>query len=283
MVTVPAPLAAAVAQSPEGAAWLKTLPALITTAVARWRLTIGEPVVDDATCSWVAPGVMENGTRIYLKIGFPHMEARDEIVGLAHWDGRGMVRLLASDTIDNAMLLEACAPGTSLRSRPYDEQDTIVAAVLRTLWRAGPNAQFRPLSDMTTYWCDCAFGRMPEWREPDLIRDGLAELSTLSNDPISPVVLHTDLHAGNILSAQRDPWLAIDPKPFVGDPAYDATQHLLNCRDRLAALPTATISSFSEMLEVDPVRVQRWLFARLAQEASLDPSAGNLARRVARF
>ena len=44
----------------------------------------------------------------------------------------------------------------------------------------------------------------------------------------------TDLHAGNVVRAEREPWLVIDPKPFVGDPAYDATQHLLNCRDEIA-------------------------------------------------
>ena len=42
------------------------------------------------------------------------------------------------------------------------------------------------------------------------------------------MLLHTDLHAGNVLAAEREPWLAIDPKPYVGDPAYDVTQHIFN-------------------------------------------------------
>src|SRR5439155_24538436 len=35
------------------------------------------------------------------------------------------------------------------------------------------------------------------------------------------------------LRAEREPWLAVDPKPFVGDRAYDATQHLFNCQKRM--------------------------------------------------
>lgn len=39
------------------------------------------------------------------------------------------------------------------------------------------------------------------------------------------------------LAAQPEPWLVIDPKPYVGDPAYDLLLHMLNCEDRLAAHP----------------------------------------------
>jgi streptomycin 6-kinase len=77
-------------------------------------------------------------------------------------------------------------------------------------------------------------------------------------------VLVTDLHAGNVLRARREPWLAIDPKPFVGDPAYDATQHLLNCEARLRSDPHGTIKRFADLLGVDHERVRLWLFARVA-------------------
>ncbi|HEX2090839.1 MAG TPA: aminoglycoside phosphotransferase family protein [Longimicrobiaceae bacterium] len=80
------------------------------------------------------------------------------------------------------------------------------------------------------------------------------------------MLLATDLHAGNVLRAVREPWLVIDPKPFVGDPAYDATQHLFNCRARLRADPDGTIQRFAELLELDPERVRLWTFARAAAE-----------------
>jgi streptomycin 6-kinase len=78
------------------------------------------------------------------------------------------------------------------------------------------------------------------------------------------VLLATDIHAGNVLQAQREPWLVIDPKPFVGDPAFDATQHLLNSIDRLRTDPHGTIRRFAELLRIDPERAQWWTFARLA-------------------
>ncbi len=75
------------------------------------------------------------------------------------------------------------------------------------------------------------------------------------------VLLATDLHAGNILRSKRKPWLLIDPKPFVGDPAYDATQHLFNCRARLRSDPHGTIRRISDLLGLDHERVGLWTFA----------------------
>jgi hypothetical protein len=57
-------------------------------------------------------------------------------------------------------------------------------------------------------------------------------------------------------SAQRESWLVIDPKPFVGDPPYDATQHLLNCGARLLADPHGVIWRVSDLLGVDHERVR---------------------------
>jgi streptomycin 6-kinase len=91
------------------------------------------------------------------------------------------------------------------------------------------------------------------------------------------VLLVTDLHAGNVLRAQREEWLAIDPKPFVGDRTYDATQHLLNCRGRLAVAPIATIRRFADLLEINDERVRLWTFARVAAEPRDDWDAGSLS------
>jgi streptomycin 6-kinase len=80
------------------------------------------------------------------------------------------------------------------------------------------------------------------------------------------VLLATDVHAGNVLRAQRHPWLVIDPKPFVGDPAYDATQHVLNGAGRLRSDARGTIGRLADLLEVDRERVRLWTFARAAAE-----------------
>lgn len=96
---------------------------------------------------------------------------------------------------------------------------------------------------------------------------GLRLFAALPASPPEERLLATDLHAGNILRAQREPWLVIDPNPYLGDPAYDATQHLFNCPGRLASDAHGTIARLAGLLEVNPDRVRLWLFARAAAES----------------
>ena len=95
------------------------------------------------------------------------------------------------------------------------------------------------------------------------------------------MLLCTDLHGDNILAAQRAPWLVIDPKPYVGDPAYDVLQHMLNCEDRLAADPAALATRMAELTEVDAGRVRLWLFARSVQESIGSPLMCQVAGQLA--
>jgi streptomycin 6-kinase len=103
---------------------------------------------------------------------------------------------------------------------------------------------------------------------------------TLPGDAGPAVLLATDLHAGNVLAARREPWLVIDPKPYVGDPAYDAVQHLLNCTERLQANPAGLADRMAGLLEVDPVRLCRWLFAGCVLASLDDPALGGVAVRI---
>jgi streptomycin 6-kinase len=106
----------------------------------------------------------------------------------------------------------------------------------------------------------------PEWNDAGLVQEGLRLFDELSRPSPDDVLLATDLHAGNVLRAQREPWLVIDPKPFIGDRAYDATQHLFNCVERMLTAPVSTIRRFADLLEVDHERVRLWMFARAAAE-----------------
>ena len=234
------------------------------------------------TAAWVAPALRADGTAAVLKLGMPHFEAEHEIAGLRFWNGDPTVRLLEADEGLNAMLLERCEPGTVLRSLPEPEQDVAIAGVLRRLWRTpGEPHPFRPLRDMAAVWSDEARAESARWFDGGLVREGLALFAELSRPAASDVLLATDLHAGNVLRAQREPWLAIDPKPFVGDPAYDATQHLLNCT-RLHTSPLPLIQRVADLLELDRDRVRRWTFARVAVAYFGDPAAQlGLARALA--
>jgi streptomycin 6-kinase len=210
------------------------------------------------------------------------MEGAHEIAGLRFWNGAPTVRLLEADEPLGAMLLERCQPGSALRSLPEPDQDLVIAGLLRRLWRAPPNPHpFRQLSDMTAFWAAHTLAHAEHWPDAGLVSAGLELFQQLGQSTPDMVLLATDLHAGNVLRAQREPWLVIDPKPFIGDPAYDATQHLFNTPDRLCSDPRGTMRRFADLLEVDPERVRLWLFARAAAEPGNDWKWLPLARRLA--
>ena len=96
------------------------------------------------------------------------------------------------------------------------------------------------------------------------------------------MLLCTDLHAGNLLASQREPWLVIDPKPYVGDPTYDVLQHMLNCEERLLADPEGLVHALADLLDLDRERLLLWLFARCVQESPDSPQLAAVAHRIAR-
>jgi streptomycin 6-kinase len=202
-----------------------------------------------------------------MKLGMPHMEAEHEIDGLRFWAGDPTVRLLEADDALGAMLIERCEPGTRLRELPEPEQDAVLARLAPRLWKAPPEPHpFRPLSTMIAQWIGETFEQRSSWADQGLVMGGIETFRELSTTGAPPLLLATDLHAGNALRARREPWLVIDPKPFVGDPAFDATQHLLNCEARLQTDPLGTIARVAGLMGLDAARVRRWLFARLAAE-----------------
>jgi streptomycin 6-kinase len=150
MTTIPEPLTVSCRGVPERLAWLEQLPRVIRELQTRWALALGPPWDgSEGTCAWIAPAVRSDGTRVVLKLGMPHMEGQHELDGLRFWAGDPTIRLHEADRDVNAMLLERCEPGTSLRELPEDEQDPVIAGLLHRLWRK-PSAShpFRPLSAM---------------------------------------------------------------------------------------------------------------------------------------
>ena len=123
---------------------------------------------------------------------------------------------------------------------------------------------------MADDWCAGAEARLaadPARLDAGLAREGLALFRELSRTGPHRVLLFTDLHAGNVLSGQRRPWLLIDPKPYVGDPHYDVLQHLLNCNGSLQADPIGLLTEVADLAGLDAERVRQWLFARCVQES----------------
>jgi len=273
--------------------WITALPSTVADLAGRWSLRVGEPFQPGGQCSWTAPVTGPAGTRLVLKVGyrFPGGDERDEAAGLRVWAGNGAVRLQADaeSELAYALLIERCLPGTPLgQVLPGPEQDLVVAALLRRLWaQPYPAYPFRPLAQMCAAWAreferDYAAAAPADRIDPGLARAGIALFRELPETAERRVLLCTDLHADNILAAQRAPWLVIDPKPYVGDPAYDVLQHMLNCEDRLAADPAGLAARMAGLAGVEAARVRHWLFARSVQESVGSPLMRQVARALAR-
>ncbi|MDQ6776392.1 MAG: aminoglycoside phosphotransferase family protein [Actinomycetota bacterium] len=264
--------------NPRRHAWLATLPEQIAQLASRSSLVLGEPLLPGGQCAWVAPARDRTGRELVLKAGWRHPEAEHEGDALRLWDGDGAVRCLAEETLENtiALLLERCMPGTPLGSAlPEPDQDVVLAALLRRLWDHHPpeDHPFQPLQAMCDDWAD-SFERDLDTDDRGLdltlARDAITLLHELPRSADRAVLLCTDLHAENVLASHREPWLAIDPKPFIGDPAYDPVQHMLNCDERLATDPVGLARRMAQLMDLDPERVRLWLFARCAQESLHD-------------
>jgi len=162
-----------------------------------------------------------------------------------------------------------------------------VAGLLARLWAQPHDAYpFRPLAQMCEAWAEefdnyYAAAAVAEKLDPGLARAGITLFRELPQTADGQALLATDLHGDNILGAQREPWLVIDPKPYVGDPAYDLLQHMLNCEDRLAADPAGLANRMAGLTGMDAGRVRPWLFARSVQESIGSPLMRQVARRLA--
>jgi streptomycin 6-kinase len=148
-----------------------------------------------------------------------------------------------------------------------------------------PGHGFRPLSDMCDYWASRYEERNPAERScltAPLAQEGIRLLRELPRSGGDALLLHTDLHAGNVLAAEREPWLAIDPKPYVGDPAYDVTQHIFNGVFLEGADADVLAARMARLLDLDLDRILLWLFARSVEASPYWAGMADLARTLIR-
>ena len=214
-----------------GAGWLSRLPETIAECERRWSLKVMPPL-DYLSHNYVAPVICADGKDAVLKLGVPHNDFMNEMAALRLYDGAGMVKLLAGDVDLGAMLLERLMPGTSLSSLGDDERATSVAAqVMRQLWRPPPpEHQFPTVSDWASGLENLRerFAGTTGPISAPLVEKAETLFSELIGTMGAPVLLHGDLHHDNILSAVREPWLAIDPKGVVGEAEYEVGAFVRN-------------------------------------------------------
>jgi streptomycin 6-kinase len=195
--------------------WLERVPGLVTECVGKWGLRLGEPYVAGAA-GYTVRAELPDGTAAVLKLVYPHRESEHEADALALWDGDGAVRLLDRDDDRWAMLIERCEPGTYLSSLELDDALDVLIGLLPRLWKPAGET-FHTLADEAAWWLEY----MPrEWNgryERRLLDAAIDALSSLVPTQGELVLVHQDLHGENVLAAEREPWLVIDPKPLLAE------------------------------------------------------------------
>jgi streptomycin 6-kinase len=177
--------------------------------VARWQLTLGEEFAAGAG-GRVRRVTRADGAPAVLKIWHPHREALQEGDALERIDGDGAVRLLDRDDEQHALLLELCEPGAPLSTRPLPEAMDVLVELLPRIWKHADG--FHTLVDEIECWAE--LGELGG-RELRLARE-------LASSQGELVLTHQDLHGDNVISAQREPWLVIDPKPLAAEREFQA-------------------------------------------------------------
>ncbi|MEV4621051.1 aminoglycoside phosphotransferase family protein [Asanoa sp. NPDC049573] len=279
------PVVRQLGQLDDGRRWLAELPSLVEQVRTAFGLRLSPPL-PAGSCSWVAPAALPDGTGAIVKIGWPHREMYGEPAALRAWDGRGAVRLLAHDPVRHALLLERCDPGLPLADSPTEARQRLRAgcAVLRLLWEGRAVESIERLAAVTADWADLAEERMARIRpgyDPGLVAEGVRLLRQLPGSAPRTVLLHGDFNPGNILSGPDGGWLAIDPKPMVGDPAYDPWPLLEQIDDPFAhpdpaAVLRARVRLLADELSLSPERIVLWSVARRVETALWAAHHGNV-------
>ena len=257
-----------------GHRWAAELPGRLAAAEERWGITIGAPFQPGGVTSYAARATTSDGVRCVYKITVPHDEALGEDAALEAYAGDAAVRLLASRPETFELLLEHAVPGHDLWTLPDDEERLDIGCELMTrLWRPVAAGRIVSLAQTAATWADITERRLITSEVPWVtgpIERGVDLLRSLPAETTESVLLHGDFHPGNILAAEREPWLAIDPKPLVGDPAYEPVQLLTQRGGRIAEPPAPAdverrLAAIADRLQLDADRIARWAIARCAE------------------
>jgi streptomycin 6-kinase len=230
----------------------------------RWDLAPdGDPITTHS--SHLLP-VRHCGAPAMLKLA---LEEEERFGGalMEWWDGIGAARVLARDP--DALLMERAVGGASLADMARDGRDDEACRVLCAVAARLHAPRSKPLPELVplTHWFrDLA----PAAAERGGILVRCAETANaLLAEPGEPVVLHGDLHHGNVLDFGARGWLAIDPKRLIGERAFDYANIFTNPDLDDPSRPVATVPGrFQRRLEVvveaaglDRRHLLRWILA----------------------
>jgi streptomycin 6-kinase len=253
-------------ESTAGREWLRQLPAHVQACVDRWSLRL-EPPYKSSCVSIVFPVTVADGSRAVLKVQFPHGECEHEAEALRRWNGQGTVRLFDHDPIHHALLIERCEPGDPLSCIGADEALEVFAELLPRLWISA-DKPFGALRDESIGWAEhlpSSWERAGRSFEIQLLSAALQALDALRETQGKQVLVHQDLHGDNVLRAEREPWLVIDPKPLVGEREFSVAP-IIRAYE-FGHSRTATIKRLDKLiitraLGLDRERARLWALAQ---------------------
>jgi streptomycin 6-kinase len=272
---------AAMERYPTISTWQADAPTLVATMLSRWHL---EP--RGAFIGGVAASVLEVNTRdgfpAILKVGYPHPEAIWEAVGLTAFPPGTAPEVLDQDAWTWSMLLEPIVPGTPLSKTTLDSREAMNSAgALLAKLSTGivPNGLPTLADAMTAYATDAMLrldsqsAALDSFGVRALVVDAVETLMVLAASASEHRLLHGDFNPGNILLGPDGRWLAVDPKPLVGDPAFDLWPLVSQVGSPFeAAHPASVLAEHLELAAaaagVDRDRAASWAYARAGLNVS---------------
>jgi streptomycin 6-kinase len=258
--------------TPGWAPWEDRLRATLRALHDEWALTADGPG-SHGSCALVVPVRTDRGVAAVLKVSFPHEEARLEHLALRHWNGRGAVRLLRADPSRFALLLERLS-SRDLTDLGDVEACSVVAGLYADLHVPAP-----PQLDRLTTWLERWIEQLAAVPRSApvphrMVEHALSIARAFTEDPATDgVLVHGDLHYENVLEGERQPWLAIDPKPLNGDPHFEPAPMLWNRWEGVVAsgdVRDAVRRRFHTLVDdagLDEERARDWVVLRLVLNA----------------
>jgi streptomycin 6-kinase len=231
----------------------------------------------------VLPVLRRDGTRAVLRFQMPRAETAAALIGLRTWNGDGMVRLLGHDAETGSLLLERLDGARTLASVEDDDvaMRTLAGLQARLVSVPAP-AGLRSLGDIAAEMLDQVPRAVTALADPAdrrLLRDWASAVKELAGEP-GDRMLHWDLHYDNVLAAEREPWLAIDPEPLAGDPGFDLWPALdsrwddVVARGDTARVVRRRFDLLTDVLGLDRARATGWTLGRLLQNSLWDIDDG---------
>lgn len=259
-------------------AWWGRLPAVVEQLAGRWQLVMGDPVGRGNTSLVVRCQVLGRGPAI-LKLIPDQALAAIEAVVLRGWEPTGCVPpLWGHDKAAGALLLEAIPNEIPLWESRTQVNLADVAGLIGALHQSGAAVAADGVVSLADrvefiygFWAD-RYSHTPEVTRvvsaARLSRAHELARALATPDQVPPVLLHGDLHPGNVLDGGTGRGLiAIDPRPCVGDPAFDVVDWVFWLTSEPGTW-NVRARELAAALHLDPQRIMDWCAAFAAPLAA---------------